>query len=93
MRGVDIGEAGVFLGKFVQHKDRIGGAHRDASTTIDAIVGLDVQLRRFGETGLILLGVDAVHRAGLHAQLVLRTGIGNYVCHGGWTCNSPASLN
>ena len=53
--------------------------------------GFDIKLWRFGETGLILLGVDAVHRAGLHAQFILGTGIGNYVCHKNRTCNSAAS--
>jgi hypothetical protein len=28
-----------------------------------------------------LFGVNAVHRAGLHAQFILGTGVGNYVCH------------
>jgi hypothetical protein len=91
MCGVDNREAGKFFGEFIQHEDRIGGADRDAGAAIDAIVGLNVKLWRFGETGLILLGVDAVHRAGLHAQFILGTGIGNYVCHGGSMCNSHAS--
>jgi anaerobic selenocysteine-containing dehydrogenase len=54
---------------------------------------LNEELRRFGEAALILLGVDAIHRAGLHAQFILGTGIGNYVCHDGSMCNSAASAN
>src|SRR5450432_1270335 len=38
VRGVDIGEAGVSLGEFFQHEDRIGGANRNAGPAIDAIV-------------------------------------------------------
>lgn len=90
--GVDGGETGVFLWEFVEHKNRISGANRDAGAAIDAIVGLDVELRRFGETSLILLGVNAVNGAGLHAQFILGTSIGNYVCHGGCVCNSDASV-
>ena len=85
VRGVKIGEAGEFLGKFVEYENRISRANRDAGTAIDAVVRFDVKLWRFGETGLILLGVDAVHRAGLHAQFILGTGIGNYVCHTTWS--------
>src|ERR1035441_7731778 len=91
MGGVEIGEAGGFLWPFFQPEWRIGGGNRYASATIDAIVRFDVKLRCFGETGLILLGVDAVHRAGLHAQFILGTGIGNYVCHEALVCNSDAS--
>jgi hypothetical protein len=54
---------------------------------------LNEELRGFGETGLILFGVDAIHRAGLHAQFILGTGIGNYVCHESSKCNSAASVN
>src|ERR1019366_885037 len=93
VRGVEHGEPGEILGELVQHENRIGGANRDAGAAIDAIVGLDEELRRFGETGLILLGVDAIHRAGLHAQFILGTGIGNYVCHDGSACNCAASVN
>src|ERR1035438_8582497 len=92
VRGVERGEPGEILGELVQHENRISGANRDAGAAIDAIVGLDEELRRFGETGLILLGVDAIHRAGLHAQFILGTGIGNYVCHEGSMCNSAASV-
>ena len=88
---VEIGKAGVFLGEFFEHENRIGGTNRDAGAAIDAIVGFDVKLWRFGETALILLGVDAVHRAGLHAQFILGTGVGNYVCHESGVCNSDAS--
>jgi hypothetical protein len=35
--------------------------------------------------------VNAIHRAGLDAQLVLGTGIRNYVCHTKLASNSPAS--
>jgi hypothetical protein len=93
VRGVERGEPGEFLGEFVQHENRIGGANRDAGAAIDAIVRLDEELRRFGESSLILFGVDAIHRAGLHAQFILGTGIGNYVCHDGSMCNSAASAN
>src|ERR1039457_5220375 len=93
VRGVERGELGEFLGEFVQHENRIGGANRDAGAAIDAIVRVNEELRALGETGLSLFGVDAIHRAGLHAQFILGTGIGNYVCHDGSICNSGASVN
>src|ERR1035441_7289378 len=81
VRCVDRGKPGVLFRQLVQHENRIGGANRDASAAIDAFVRVNIQLRRIGETSLILLGVDAVHWAGLHTQLILSTRVRNYISH------------
>ena len=81
MGRVDLRKLRVLFGKLIQHKNRIRRANRDAGAAIDAVVGFDVELGGFGETVLVLLGVDAVHRAGLHTQLVFGTGVCNYIGH------------
>src|SRR5208283_1778175 len=40
-----------------------------------------IKLGGLRKGGLVLLGVDAVHRASFHAQFILGTGVRNYVCH------------
>ena len=81
MRGVHGGEPAEIGRQIVNRVDRIRGADRDAGAAIDAVVGIDVELRRVGEIRFILLRMDAIHRAGLHAQLILRTRISNDVGH------------
>ena len=81
MSGVDFREPRQVWRQFVQNENRIGGANRDARAAIDAIVGAHVQLWSRLKRGFILLGVDAIDRAGLYAQFVFGASIGNYVCH------------
>src|SRR5207249_597745 len=50
------------------------GRHRTGgltSTTIDAFFRMDIKHRRCLEIGFVLLGVDAVHRAGVDARRIL----------------------
>ena len=81
MRCVDFGEVGEFGRQFVQGVDGVGGADRDACAAIDAVVRIHIKVRNVGETSLVLLRMDAVHRAGLYAQFVFGAAFSNYVCH------------
>ncbi len=78
---VDFREPAKLRRKLVQRENRIGRANRNAGAAIDAVVRVHVELRNIREIGLILLRMDAVHRAGLYAELVLRAGVRNYICH------------
>src|ERR1035441_10547665 len=44
--GVDIGEAGVFLGEFFQHENRISRTNRDAGAAIGPAAGRSRCMRR-----------------------------------------------
>ena len=81
MSCVEIGELRQITREILEGVNGIGGADRNASAAIDAIVRVHIELRHIGEASLVLLGVDAVHGAGLDAQLVFGTGIGDDVCH------------
>src|SRR5436305_15205027 len=81
MRGVEGGKPAEIGRQIVYRINGIRRADRDAGAAIDAVVGIDVELRRVGEIRFVLLRMNAIHRAGLHAQLVLRTGIGDDVGH------------
>src|SRR5205085_11083502 len=59
-RHLVVGEDGV---------DRAGGL---AGAAVDAGVGIDVEVLHAGEARVVLLGVDAVHRADVNAARVLR---------------------
>ena len=91
VRCVQLGEPRRFYRQFFQRVDGIRRAHRNAGAAIDAIGRIDEELRNLRKTALILLRVNAVNRAGLHAQFVLGTGIGNDVCHMAACCNCRAS--
>ncbi len=78
---VEFGEAGELGRKLFQSENGVGRADRNACAAIDAIVRIHIKLGRIREAAFILLGMDAIHRAGLHAQFIFRTGIRNYVCH------------
>src|SRR6266849_2114695 len=78
------------LGQVIQRKNRRDRADRHARAAIDALYGIDVELRDIIEArtaiviGRVLLRVDAIYRAGIDAGGVLYsdTGFGNDVCHG-----------
>ena len=81
VRGVQFGETGRLHREFFQGEDGISGANRYAGAAIDTFDRVYVELRGICKPLLVLLGVDAVHRAGLHAQFVLGTGVCDYICH------------
>jgi hypothetical protein len=89
--GVEFSETREFRRKFIERMNGVGRADRNASAAIDAIVGIDIELRGVGETTLVLFGMNAVHRASLNAQLVFGAAVRNYVCHIPANCNSAAS--
>jgi hypothetical protein len=60
---------------------RIGGANRDASPAIDAALRIDVKLSGGLKFWFVLLGMNAVGRADVHAEKVLDAGVGNHVSH------------
>ena len=68
-------------GNLVGHVDRIRRAHRDASAAIDALAGIDPQLRGRLEIAFVLRGVNAVHRTGFNTMFVFCTGVYDNVCH------------
>ena len=78
-----------FFRQIVKSEDSRHRTDGDASTAIDAIVGVHVELGNIGKVRFVLLGVDAIHRAGLYAQLVLGAGVGDYVCHMRWVMQLP----
>ena len=71
----------LVVGDFVFGVDGIRGADGDARAAVDALHRVDKELSRFFETGLILLGVDAVGGANIDAEGILYAGIGDYVGH------------
>jgi hypothetical protein len=79
--GVNFGEI-CFLGRqILKSKHGISGANGDTSAAVDTRYRIDVKLGQFIEPGPILLGVNAIHRASRHAELVFRAGIDDYLCH------------
>jgi hypothetical protein len=91
MRCVQFRKARLFRRNIFEGKHRICRAYRYTGPAIDAGCRIDKELGRFFETGLIFLGVNAVYWTSFDAQLVLRAGIGNYICHISPCCNSRAS--
>jgi hypothetical protein len=71
----------LVFGDFIRDENRISGADRDASATVDAAVGIYVKLSRGLEAIFIFLGMNAVCWTGLDAEFVFGTGVGNDVCH------------
>jgi hypothetical protein len=80
----------LLLGQVIQRKNRGHRANRHTGATVDALDGIDVELRDFIEagTGIIvgraLLGVDAIYGTGINAGGVFRSdaGFGNDIGHG-----------
>jgi hypothetical protein len=70
------------FGYVFKGKNRVRGAGRDAGAAVDALRGIDKELLGRFETGLVLLGMNAIDRANIDAQGVLDAGIGDYVRHG-----------
>ena len=81
MSGVCLCEMRQIRRQILERVDRVRRADRNACATVDAVGGIDVKMRDVGEPGFVFLGMNAIHRAGLDAQLVLRAGISDYICH------------
>jgi len=79
--GVLVDKVLLVLGYIVNGVNRIGGAHWNTGAAVDAALGIHIHLGSGFETGLILLGMDAVGRAYFDAEGVLDAGISNYISH------------
>ena len=72
----------LLVGRNLVHdENRIGRAHRNAGATINAALGIDVELGGSLKGLLILLGVNAIGWASFDAKLIFGTGVSDYVCH------------
>src|SRR6476660_3122736 len=86
---VDLRKLLPLLGQVIQRENRGHRADRHTGATVDALDGIDVELRDFIEAGTAiiigsaLLGVDAIYGAGIDAGGVLHpdAGLGNDVRH------------
>jgi hypothetical protein len=58
----------LILRQFVNRMKGIGGANRDTGSAMDAAFRVDVKLSGGLKTGFVLLGVNAVARADVHAR-------------------------
>src|SRR4029450_5946974 len=93
--GVDLRVLRPLLGQLFLREDRLDRAYGDTSAAIDAGLGVDVQLVLALELRLVLLGVDAVHRAHLDTGRVL--GVHARLCddvghEGSSLANIPAAI-
>ena len=80
---VHLREVRPLVRKIVEGEDRRDGADRHASAAIDAFHWIDVQHRFRLEFGIVLLGMNAIDRAGVHARRVFHadTGFRNHIGH------------
>jgi len=81
--GVLFLEADPLLGQIVAGVDGRDRADRDAGAAVDALERVDEELLGGVAARLISLGVDAVHRTGVHTCTILRadTGFRDYIGH------------
>ena len=70
--GVDRNEVRPLFRSFIERKDRLDWARRDACTAIDAFVGVNIQHFRRLKLGFVLSRMDAVHGAHIDTRAVLR---------------------
>ena len=86
---VDLRKVLPLLGQVIQRENRGHWADRHTGSTVDALDGIDVELRDFIEVGTAIivgrafLWVDAIYGAGIDAGGVLYSdaGLGNDVRH------------
>src|ERR1019366_4860233 len=74
--GVDLLVVLPLFGDGLFREDGLHGTHRLAIAALDARVRVDIQHRRFGETVLVFLRVDAVDGADFYAGRVFRPDAG-----------------
>src|SRR5437879_3196139 len=81
--GVPRDEFGPLRGQIGQREYSRYRTNRHASPAIDALYRVYVEHLFGGVPVIILLGVDAIHRAGVHARRVLRSDAGFCydICH------------
>src|SRR5258708_12076383 len=64
-------EIGPLLRRLVEREDRVDRARRHAGPAVDALVGMNIEHLGGGEIGLVLSGMNAVHRTDVHARGLL----------------------
>src|SRR5580700_11193728 len=92
--GVARGGGGLFFRKIIEREDSRYRANRDAGTAIDALDGIDIE-QFFGRVlGVVFLGMNAVHRARIHASGVFGVDarFSDYVGHKGYPTPKSSSL-
>src|SRR5436190_14893906 len=62
--------------RLVERENSLDRARRHAGAAVDALVRMNIEHLGRGELGLVLPGVNAVHRADVHARGILRTDAG-----------------
>jgi hypothetical protein len=72
----------LFFGHVVEGVNRVGRTDWDTSAAVDTAFGINIHLRGGFETGLVLLGMNAIGGADLDAKRVLDAGVGDYIGHG-----------
>jgi hypothetical protein len=81
--GILLLEADPLVRQIVAGVDGRNGANRNARAAVDALNRIDEELVSGVATGLIGLGVDAIHRAGIYTRTIFGadTGFCDYVRH------------
>src|SRR5208282_1526554 len=79
------GELVPLLRQIVEREDSRYRAHRHAGTAVDALHRIDVEQRHRSILGIILLGMNAIHRTRIHARRVFGVDarLCDHVCHKG----------
>jgi hypothetical protein len=95
MLRIDRREVPPLIGKIVHSedcRDRANGHARSAIYTLDWI---DVELGRLFKLRFVLLGVNAIDRAGIHTSGVLHAdaGFGDHISHGMFLLNPVYGTN
>jgi hypothetical protein len=79
--GVFFGEGFEVFGEIVNRVNGVVIAGWDAGATVGALIGIDEELRHFGELGFVLARVDAIDGASFDAVLVLGARVRDYESH------------
>src|SRR5882757_9424987 len=77
-----LGDELLLVGRNVLDQEhRIGGANRNAGTTIDAAIWIYIKLGCCLESLFIFFGMDAVGGTSFNAEFIFGASISNNVCH------------
>src|SRR5580692_10907893 len=81
--GVLVSKARPLFGQVVSSENGRHWADRNAGAAVDALHWIDEELLRRSVPRFILLGMNAIYRAGVHASCVFSSDAGfcDHVCH------------